>query len=268
MPAGRGRSRMAAPPSRHRGQLDHALPTADRWRAAARAGRGARATGRGGPPLPGLDDRGGAAAGVGAGDRADGGRLSLAGDARRARALRRRAHDGRSPARTCRCRRTGCWRCCRSPGRDVDRHRGRRDRQEDRSVYRTYGAVERAAAGARVRPRGRRRGRIWAATTSNWLVLDGERWVPAGAALAPGRSGRCRRIGRRCRSVAAGRRRDQRGVRWTIGRAERLWVLDGGLLHDVTRGEWQTFPSPVPQVVLPAPLDAVRGPRGQPVDRR
>jgi ligand-binding sensor domain-containing protein len=49
------------------------------------------------------------------------------------------------------------------------------------------------------------------------------------------------------------RRREQDGVRWITDHGDRLWVLDGGLLHRRERGVWQTFPTGVPPVALPAP---------------
>ena len=130
---------------------------------------------------------------------------------------------------------------------------------EDAGIVRRSGATYRVYGGASGVPAGQvsaivadRDERIWAAAGSSWVVLEGDRWVPRSPPRGlPGIGPPPADVA--VPSAAPDGRRSQRNARWTTGPSERLWVLDGGLLHRREGGRWETFPSPVPAIALPAP---------------
>lgn len=117
--------------------------------------------------------------------------------------------------------------------------------------FRAYGQASGLPPGPVFALASDREGRLWASTTATWVMLVGERWVPTVPDSLLG-------IGPLPADVAVPavppeRRLDQRAPRWTSDQGDRFWVLDGGFLHQRERGVWQTFPTPVPSVALPAP---------------
>jgi ligand-binding sensor domain-containing protein len=117
--------------------------------------------------------------------------------------------------------------------------------------FRTYGPASGLPPGPVFALAADREGRLWASMTATWVMLVGERWVPAAPESLSGNGPLPADV--EVPAVPAERRREQRTVRWTSDQGDRLWVLDGGVLHRRERGVWQTFSTPVPAVALPSP---------------